>query len=128
MDVNSELDFGIRALIQLVLNVIAIVFSHKMFLPLTNNNRLMVIFYNMFFIGSVLSLLFADNHALSRFVLYFSSISFIIYAFLLAYLSSHKSKYSHVLKYAVLILLFIYFYRTLQADNGTASILYKVYF
>lgn len=128
MEVNSELDFGIRALIQLVLNVIAIVFSHKMFLPLTNNNRLMVIFYNMFFIGSVLSLLFADNHALSRFVLYFSSISFIIYAFLLAYLSSHKSKYSHVLKYAVLILLFIYFYRTLQADNGTASILYKVYF
>ncbi len=125
LEVNNDLDFGIRAAIVIVLNLISILFSHR----LSNMNQPYYNYiYNIFFIGVVMSHLFADNHYLTRFTLYFSSMSFIVYSYLLSYLSRYKKGYNILVHILFVSLLLLYLFRTIQADDGTASILYQFCF
>lgn len=125
LEVNSNLDFGLRMAITLMMNFICIIYSKSV--SKTNNSTFNYC-YNVFFIGMILSQIFSDNHYLTRFALYFSSLTFIVYSYILAYLHCSKKVIPQVVKVCMLIFLFLYLFRTLQADNGTASILYKFYF
>lgn len=125
LDVNVELDFGMRMAITIVLNLVCIFYSKHMS---STYNPIYNYFYNIFFVGTILMQLFIDNHHLTRYALYFSSITFAVYSYLLAYLGKQRNKYDVLVKFVVIILLLLYWFRTLQADDGTASILYKFCF
>lgn len=121
-DVNSDLDFGLRAAIIILLDFMSIVFSRKISKV---NHPVFNYFYNIFFIGVVAAHLFSDNHYLTRFTMYFSSMSFIVYSYLLSYLSRYSNGYHRIIKAVLVLLLMLYLLRTIQADDGTASILYQ---
>ena len=125
LDVNSDLDFGLRAAVIIILDLTVIMFSNKM----SNvNGRFFNYFYNIYYIGVVMSHLFADNHYLTRFTLYFSSMSFIVYSYLLAYFANNRRGYNLIVMIIISALLLLYLFRTIQADDGTASILYQFCF
>lgn len=125
LDINSDLNFGLRAALILSLDFVAILYSNKMSRV---NEKSFNYYYNIFFIGVIMSHLFANNHYLTRFTLYFSSMSFIIYSYLLSYLSSNKGGKNQFVKIILVVFLLLYLFRTIQADDGTASILYQFSF
>lgn len=125
-EANKDLAFGLRAFVTLLINLITIIYSTKMITYFKNS--FLIILYNFFFIGIAGRELFADNSNLTRFFLYFSAISPIIYAFLYTYFYKSKTKYSNLMRFSMILLTITYLTALLIADpidDGFAH--YKFY-
>jgi hypothetical protein len=90
IDRNVGLKTGIGFIIARIFDFFLIAFSDKIIK--TFKNTPILIYYSLFFYGTILTLLASSNIILSRPLLYFRSMQFICLAYLLKYLAIHFHK------------------------------------
>jgi len=83
---TRELNTGIGFALSIVVDIIIILYSNQLknYFP---NNRFKL-FYNLYFVGRIMQLLFLGSMVLERPVLYFSSMKLFVVSYLLHYLWS----------------------------------------
>ena len=112
---EGERGWGPRRILMLIINLVVIKYSSeiKEFLP-ERDKRYFTILYNVYFIGVVLGAMFFKIHIISRFLLYFEGLQFVMYAFFLYYISKVKKHY--IVKLIFMLLLLFYFVVNLYAS------------
>ena len=124
---EGRLGWGPRRILMLIVNLIVIKYSSEMksFFP-ERYKRYFTILYNVSFLGVVLGVTFFKIHIITRFILYFDGVHFVVYAFFLYYISK---VYKHsVVKLIVIFLLLLYFMVNLysgQTGGNVGKFLYN---
>jgi len=85
---------------------IIIIFYNKKLKKYFRNSRF-IIFYNIYFVGTVFSLLVMGNIILERPILYFSSMKMIVVSYLLYYLWRHKKPEINSLIFVIIVIVYI---------------------
>lgn len=96
---------GIRFYFPLLLNIITTLYSFK--LKKAFNKTSIKIFYNIYFIGALSSMLFYNNTLMRRPALYFIYMQFIISAYLLFYLKVNRKR-SYLNYFLYIFIIFIH--------------------
>jgi hypothetical protein len=121
---DSVSGWGPRRFIRLVISIMVVLYSNKM--RKYYSNSFFNILYWVFFVGVVLDLMFFKVHIITRFIAYFSNLNFILWAFLLFYLSKVKPSFSYFL--AILCLAVFVGDLLGNVNNPYNTILYKTFF
>lgn len=121
---NSTSGWGPRRLIRLMICMVVVLYSNKM--RCFYNSSFFNILYWVFYVGLILDLMFFKVHIITRFIAYFSNLNFILWAYLLFYLSKIKPYMSYVL---TLLCLSVFLGDLLgNSHNPHNTILYKTFF
>lgn len=96
---------GISFLSNLVIDIIVILYSNK--LKEYYSSKYFLIFYNLYFIGALLGLLFGNSFILLRPVRYFRFYKLAIVPYLLYYLYQNKEEYTRFISYCGLLFMYV---------------------
>lgn len=102
---SSETSIGLGYLVSLMSSLILIYFSNEV--KHYYDDRYITMIYNLYYIGLILHVIFAQSIIFGRVTYFFSCFSFIIFAFTIYYLRSVEKRNEYYLLLALLFVMFI---------------------
>lgn len=121
----NEAKLGMTFLSSFFIDIIAITYSKKTKL-FYNNNRYLC-FYDLYFIGVIFNLLFAQSFILLRPFRYFRFFKMIICAYLLYYLYNNRTNKLNLFSFIIVLLLFLILYIAIFRYSEDACYNYLFY-
>lgn len=120
-----EADSGLGFLIFILIDVIIIIYSSK--LKETYKSTSFMIFYNLYYPGRILSLMFYGSIVLQRPILYFNSMKLIVVSYLLYYLWTHFRKNINSLFFSIIVSFYLMLFLALIYRGGSNAAEYKFF-
>lgn len=121
----AEMKLGISLLSSMMIDVIIISYSTKM--KSYYNNHKFLCYYDLYFVGVIAYMLFANSYILLRPFRYFKFFKMIISAYLLYYLFKNGKSPKNVLAFIVFILLYLLQYVAIFRYSADACYVYNFY-
>ena len=123
----TEMSFGLRSIILLIVQVFTILYSKRM-QQISNNDKVIVIMYNLFFLGACIKTLFYNNFTIGRLSYYLIVFQPIMFSIMLCITSISKQKKDKYIFYGIILLLttsFLYQLHLATENLMMESSLYK---
>lgn len=124
-DRTRELNTGYGFYALTVVDIIIISFKNK--LKAFYEADTFIIFYNIYFVGRILSLLVMGNMILERPILYLSSFKLVITSYLLAYLWKKRKTGINTLFFVIIIIIYIILFAFSILNGEENKVLYNVF-